>query len=313
MDLLKLDLNLLKVFDALMKERHVSRAAERLCLSQPAMSHALKRLREQLGDEIVLRGKHGMEPTNYAESIIAPVSQILHMVENQLLNPEPFQPEVTTRKFTLGVDTHLVPSIVPPIAMQLHKLAPNACLKVNLLPPGFLLKPSLEGDTELAIGTTFNNPNKLLHQHLFTEKIVGLVRKGHPKYRKRATLKQLAKDYEFVDYAVKGEDTTLMDDLMAEHQLTRSVPIVVSDLQGIFEYILWTDLMFIGGIKQATATVKRLGLELPYGVIALPKEFTQRYHSRVDMYWRPQQDKDPGLAWFRSIVAETGALIETSA
>ena len=80
-DIGKLDLNLLKVLDALLKERSVTRAADRLNLSQPAMSHALARLRDQLGDPLMVRGSHGMDPTPYAESLIEPLSRILNIVE----------------------------------------------------------------------------------------------------------------------------------------------------------------------------------------------------------------------------------------
>jgi DNA-binding transcriptional LysR family regulator len=312
MDIQKLDLNLLKVLDALLKDRSVSRAADRLSLSQPAMSHALNRLREQLNDPLMVRGSHGMDPTPYAESLIEPLSRILNIVERDVLRQEPFDPASTERSFTVGIDTHLANTFIPPLVTSMLKGAPHSTFHSRLLPPDFQHRPYLEGGIDLAIGTASNNPIKLSREYLFRDEICGIVRLGHPKFKKKITLKELANNFEHIGYYIKGETTTIIDDLLADHGLRRHCPVTVSDLQGVNEILLYSDLMLVGAVKQVLATIDRFNIDLPYHIIGLPRVVTERYSSSVDMFWRPQDYDDPAHRWLRERVREIGSTIEST-
>jgi len=310
MDINKLDLNLLKVFDALMKERSVSRAAERLNLSQPALSYALKRLRSQLGDQIVVRGPQGMEPTPFAENLVEPITQILHLVQDQVLREEKFNPKTTSTVFTIGMDTHHIASIAPAITLQIMKEAPNASICIKLLPFDFMHAPQITGDIDVAIGNAGNNPAKLCKEYLFHEKMVGIVRHDHPKYKKKITLEELANNYDHINYDVKGGSVTVFDDFLSKHNLARNCPVSLSDLQGLYEYISSSDLMFIGGIKQIMYTGKRLSFPDPFQFIQVPDSVTEIYSADTEMFWRPQQNDVPAQQWLRSIISEIGNTIE---
>jgi DNA-binding transcriptional LysR family regulator len=312
MDIGKLDLNLLKVLDALLKDRSVSKAADRLNLSQPAMSHALNRLREQLNDPLMVRSSHGMDPTPYAESLIEPLSRILNIIERDVLRQEPFNSEETERSFTIGVDTHLANTLIPPLVLAILKGAPNSSVHSRLLPPDFQHRPYLEGGMDIAIGTASNNPIKLSREYLFRDEICGIVRRGHPKYKKKITLKELANNFEHIGYYIKGETTTIIDDLLADHGLQRHCPVTVSDLQGINEILLYSDLMLVGAVKQVLATIDRFNIELPYHIIKLPRVVTERYSSNVDMFWRSQDYDDPAHQWLREQVRIIGSTIEST-
>ena len=312
MDIGKLDLNLLKVLDALLKDRSVTKAAERLNLSQPAMSHALNRLREQLNDPLMMRSFHGMDPTPYAESLIEPLSKILNMIERDVLRQEPFDPKKTERAFTIGVDTHLANTIIPPLVLSIITDAPNSNIHSRLLPSEFQHRPNLEGGIELAIGTASNNPIKLSREFLFGDEICGIVRIGHPKYKKKINLKELANNFEHIGYYIKGETTTIIDDLLADNGLARHCPVTVSDLQGINEILLHSDLMLVGAVKQVLATIDRFDIELPYHIIKLPGIVTARYSSNVDMFWRSQDHDDPAHHWLRDKVRVIGSTIEST-
>jgi DNA-binding transcriptional LysR family regulator len=312
MDIRNLDLNLLKVLDALLKDRSVSRAAERLNLSQPAMSHALNRLREQLKDPLMVRGSYGMDPTPYAESLIEPLSHILKIVERDVLRQEPFDPEKTERSFTVGIDTHLANTFIPPLVTALLAGAPHSTFHSRLLPSDFQHRPYMEGSIDLAIGTASNNPIRLSREYLFRDEICGIVRLGHPRYKKKITLKELAENFEHIGYYIKGETTTIIDDLLADHGLRRHCPVTLSDLQGVNEILLYSDLMLVGAVKQVLATIDRFNIELPYHIIRLPRIVTERYSSNVDMFWRPQDSEDPAHRWLRERVREIGSTIEST-
>lgn len=312
MDIRKLDLNLLKVLDALLKDRSVSRAADRLNLSQPATSHALKRLREQLNDPLMVRGAHGMEPTPYAEGLIEPLSLILSIVERDVLRQEPFDPAKTERSFTVGIDTHLANTFIPPLVSLILSGAPHSSFHSRLLPSDFQHRPYLEGGIDLAIGSASNNPIKLSRQYLFRDEICGIVRLGHPAYRKEIGLEELANNFEHIGYYIKGETTTIIDDLLADHGLHRHCSVTVSDLQGVNEILLNTDLLLVGAMKQVLATIDRFGIELPYHIIRLPPIVTERYSSNVDMFWRPQDADDPAHSWLREQVRVTGSSIDAT-
>ncbi len=312
MDIGKLDLNLLKVLDALLKDRSVSKAAQRLNLSQPAMSHALNRLREQLNDPLMVRSYHGMDPTPYAESLIEPLSKILSMIERDILRQEPFDPQTTEKAFTIGVDTHLANTFIPPLVLSIIKGAPHSSVHSRLLPAEFQHRPYLEGGIDLAIGTASNNPIKLSREFLFRDEICGIVRSGHPQYKKSVSLKELANNFEHIGYYIKGETTTIIDDLLADHGLQRHCPVTVSDLQGLNEILLYSDLILVGAVKQVLATIDRFGIELPYHIIRLPGIVTERYASNVSMFWRPQDSDDPAHRWLRDHVREIGLTIDST-
>lgn len=312
MSINKLDLNLLKVLDALLKDRSVSRAAERVNLSQPALSHALNRLRDQLNDPLMVRGSHGMEPTPYAESLIEPLSAIINTIERDILRQDPFDPGTTDRAFTVGVDTHLANTIGPPLILSVLEGAPNATFHSRLLPLDFMHRPQLDGGVDLAIGTGSNNPIKLSREFLFRDEIYGIVRAGHPRYKKKVSLKELANNFEHIGYYIKGETTTIIDDLLADNGLARHCPVTVSDLQGVNEILLYSDLMLVGAVKQVLATLDRFDVALPYQLIRLPRVVTERYSSNVDMFWRPQDTDDPAHRWLRERVRAIGATIEST-
>ena len=312
MDIGKLDLNLLKVLDALLKDRSVTKAAERLNLSQPAMSHALNRLREQLNDPLMVRSSHGMDPTPYAESLIGPLSKIINLIERDVLRQEPFDPAKTERAFTIGVDTHLANTLIPPLVLSILKGAPKSNVHSRLLPSEFQHRPYLEGGMDLAIGNASNNPIKLSRKFLFRDEICGIVRIGHPKYKKKISLKELANNFERIGYYIKGETTTIIDDLLADHGLQRHCPVTVSDLQGVNEILLYSNLMLVGAVKQVLATIDRFNIELPYHIIKLPRIVTERYSSNVDMFWRPQDYDEPAHQWLRNKVTAIGSTIEST-
>lgn len=174
-----IDLNLLVVFDAIMRDRSVTRAGQRLNLSQPAMSHALTRLRHMLKDELFVRSPNGMVPTPRAEQLATPIRIALDGLQ-QSLEPVQFEPEKATAAFRIAVDNYAAIVLVAPIAAHVAKIAPGVMLEFR--PSGTLNLPDLldRSELHLAIGPPGVHGERFSVRRLLQDQFVVVHRKGHP-------------------------------------------------------------------------------------------------------------------------------------
>src|SRR4051794_3155385 len=147
-----LDLNLLVVFDAVAQERNATRAAATLNMTQPAVSHALGRLRSALQDDLFVRTPDGMEPTPYAEGLIGPVRSALENLHTALDGAAPFDPSTATRSFRIAMDNRAVVLLAAPLSAMVGAQAPN--VQLDIRPSGTLNAPDLldRGELDLAVG-----------------------------------------------------------------------------------------------------------------------------------------------------------------
>jgi DNA-binding transcriptional LysR family regulator len=174
-----IDLNLLVVFDAIMRDRSVTRAGHRLGLSQPAMSHALTRLRHMLKDELFVRSPTGMMPTPRAEELATPI-RIAPEGLQQSLEPVQFEPSEATRTFHIAVDNYAAIVLVAPIAARVAKIAPGVTL--DFRPSGTLDVLQLLDRSELdsALGRFGAQGERFSLKRLLQDQFVVVHRKGHP-------------------------------------------------------------------------------------------------------------------------------------
>jgi DNA-binding transcriptional LysR family regulator len=174
-----IDLNLLVVFDAILRERSVTRAGHQLGLSQPAMSHALTRLRHMLKDELFVRSPNGMMPTPRAEQLAEPIRLALDGLQ-QSLEPIQFEPPKATRTFHVAVDNYSAIVLVAPIAARIAKIAPGVTL--DFRPSGTLdiLELLDRSELDLAIGPFGAQGERFSRKRLLQDQIVVVFRKGHP-------------------------------------------------------------------------------------------------------------------------------------
>src|SRR5262245_7878072 len=191
-DIRKIDLNLLVAFDALFDERSVSRAAERLALTQPTVSGKLNRLRQLFNDPLFVRTQRGMLPTPRAEILTDPVKALLAEAA-VLVAPSTFDPAVAELTFSITVNDYMQHVLVIPLIEALHQQAPH--IRVAILPrstggPSAML---MRGEADLAITTTEYADPHMLSRLLYRERYVGIVRKGHPLKRQRPSLKEFCR------------------------------------------------------------------------------------------------------------------------
>jgi len=171
-----LDLNLLRVFDILMEVRSVTRAADRLGLTQSAVSHALGRLREQLNDALFVRARGGLRPTQRADEIASAIREGLNLLRVAISEPE-FQPEASSRLFTISASSYFCATLLPLVIRQAREEAPH--IRFNILPIGIDLAAEFEAGTlDLALGLFGSFPTSLQRTSLFTDQLVWIGRAG---------------------------------------------------------------------------------------------------------------------------------------
>lgn len=173
-DLRRIDLNLLVILDALLSEQHVTRAAERLHLSQPAVSHALARLRDLLGDPLLVRAGSTLVPTARALELVAPLAEALAQVQS-LLAPNTFDPATARRTFRVAMSDYGAAIILPGLIRTLRREAPGIDLQISHASREGMLDGVLNGDIDVAAGVFPEMPNELRSSVLFEEHYVCLL------------------------------------------------------------------------------------------------------------------------------------------
>ncbi|WP_374574127.1 LysR family transcriptional regulator [Phenylobacterium sp.] len=173
-----LDLNLLRVFDALMVEGAATRAGERLGLTQSAVSHALGRLRRSLNDELFTRGPSGLRPTQRALEISGTVREAMKLLEGAIAGPR-FDPARSDRRFEVVASTYLCAVLTPALAPMVMAEAPNVRLRMRA--PGGLPAEALDrGAVDMVIGSFEHVPSRFRYEPLFEETAVWAIRADHP-------------------------------------------------------------------------------------------------------------------------------------
>jgi len=174
------DLNLLRVLDALLRERNVSRAAERLSLSQPAVSNALGRLRELLDDPLLVRVGRAMQPTPRALALEAPIRHALQQIEHSLIAGEAFDPARSQQRFRIAVTDYVELVCMPALMRRLAERAPGIRLAIQHLTPSLPTEALDNGEVDLVLGRFLDVPSRFHVRHWASETLQVAVRRGHP-------------------------------------------------------------------------------------------------------------------------------------
>lgn len=296
MNLRMIDLNLLVAFDALMAERHVTRAALRCGLSQPAMSSTLRRLRTLFGDELLVRSTAGMEPTPRARNLAGPVRQVLQEITRIMEVGRSFEPLLSHHSFNLRMgDLHDV-LILPHIARRLEREAPHIELRVAHMPPEQTLAALEAGDLDLGISTDLDYPKTIRSVPLYRDRIVCVFRRGHPTARLPMTLDNFLA-LRHVKIAQSPTDTRFVDDAITRLGRTRNVVLNVQHWLGAPEIVRNTDLISVMWERMASRLSRDDDLvlgELPFGL----RPFAFR------LYWHRRHDGDPAHQWMRQLATD---------
>lgn len=293
MQLRAFDLNLLLVFDAVMRERSVTRAGEAVGLSQPAMSHALNRLRWMTKDQLFVRTPEGMAPTPRAEQLADPVSRALVDLQ-RALDPEIFIPETADRRFVLAVNNYAAMVLAGPLFAECRAMAPG--VRLSLRPRGTLDIPGMldRGELDLAIVGQPATVSRLSSRVLIEDDYVAIVRHGHPTTQRPLTAEGFA-DLPHLVITSSGDDLGFVDRALAARGLTRRVAAEAPYLSA-GAILTQSDMVTVMGRQVATEfrrahAVALMPLPIPFPALC------------CFLVWHSRFDDHPAHRWLRDVVA----------
>lgn len=301
MNMRDIDLNLLLVFEAIYSTGSISRAAERLDLSQPAASNALSRLRQQLGDRLFLRSGNGVVPTARAEEIIGPVRNALDSIRSSLGPADAFDPDTTERHFKLIIADPLERIVIAGIANGLKN---DSKLSFELLPPQNVQIEDalLNFSIDLAAFLLPARHGELISQPLCPVDMVMVARKGHPRIKGKMTLEVL-KSERFVGLSLAPGKLKNSEKLTVWQRLGRHPSVQVHKASSIAQIAAKTDMIGLVSSIYADEFAETYGLQ----VFETPMPMSnQQFH----MIWHKRFDDDPAHRWLRRQV--TDALVAKS-
>ncbi len=301
MSLRHFDLNLLLVFEALVTEAHVTRAAEKVFLSQSATSHALNRLRQQLNDPILVRCGNGLQPTPRAMAMLPDVRDILKRLDNTLTPPQVFDPLISERVFSIAVTDYFEAVVLPDMMPVLQKQAPGVIFDLEMIGPRASLDRLESGDVDLVIGldNSIRVPSHLMHQPWLTEQLVCLVGTHTSHCPSRLNLTEYLALPHVVLVDQTDTSTDVIDRWLAEQQLQRT------RIARMINYLAAARLV---ANRQAVMTLPRRMAELfsqwlPVNVVAGPEGLPDWHMTLVQ---HPLHAQDTGIQWLIEQVVTAG-------
>jgi DNA-binding transcriptional LysR family regulator len=313
-----LDLNLLRVFEALMDERSATRAGTRLGLTQSAISHALNRLRHVLKDELFVRGPDGMQPTERAAEIAPRLRQGLFQLQLALA-PSEFVPEITDRRFTLTCTEYAGAVLLPDLIARLRAAAPHASL--NVLPSNLGVAETLRsGRADLALGSFRRAPEWCASEPLLRETRVWVLSADHPAAGEELSLERLAALPHLVISAT-GEDERAIDGYVVEHGLERLVTRSDAGLlagaltaRGLRRNVAVTTPHFLAALAAvsqsdiAALLPRRLATAFmgPYRLALFEPPYSSPPFEIMSLWHREHGDQ-PAILWLRGLLREVAA------
>ncbi len=298
MNIASLNLNLLVVLDALLIERHVSRAARRLGLSQPAVSNALAQLRTLLGDPLLVRGKTGMIATPRALGLQGPVHAGLMNLEMALGAPA-FDPSRADQTFVITATDFVEFALLPKLLARINREAPGVRLRIAAW-PRHRVPPTLEtGEADLMIGFYADVPPGHRQQLLFPDRFVCIVRKGHPKVGKRLTLATYCA-LPHILVTSEANEPGAVDEALAKIGRQRTVALRTSHFLMVPAIVAATD--FVAAISHRVAA--RFAGPLDLRIFPPPLQVPR---GTVGQVWHERTDASPGHRWLRGVIAEVAA------
>ncbi|MCW5770086.1 MAG: LysR family transcriptional regulator [Rhodospirillaceae bacterium] len=295
-DISRLDLNLLRVFEAVSHEKSVSRAANRLGLSQPAVSSAITRLRRSLGDPLFVRTSHGMQPTQLGERLLGPVETALELIRSALVQPNAaFDPARSDRSFTLLLTDMGERIYLGTMMRTLMRVAPGIKLQVRRLSYGRVADALETGIADLAVGYLSHLIGGLVYQRLYISELACLVRRGHPQIGSRLSRAQYLSSLHVVE-ASRSPADGFVTKILASVGVTRQFALSVPHFLAMPAIAAQTDLI-------ATLPRRLVPLVADRGklrVFPLPIDVPR---PDVGMCWSPQRQDDIAHRWLRETFA----------
>jgi DNA-binding transcriptional LysR family regulator len=311
MSFLTLDLNLLRVFDAVMTEQNLTRAASRLAMTQPAVSNAVKRLRDALSDELLIRTAHGVKPTARAESLWPAVRRALADLE-EAVAPRTFELTKANATFRMAMADATAGLLLPPLVRLIEKDAPGIDIRMVPLTTREPRPMLLRGDIDLAIGffpgvaaqLQGSTETPIRHERLYAGHYVAVMRRDHPLADKELTLDSYCEaDHLLVSFS--GRARGLVDDALVSMNRERRILLTVNQFFTAGKVVTASDLLMV----------------IPYHLIEATGMSEQLVHKQlpfklpevhIDMLWHERDARSPGHRWLRAQLFDSVAFAKAA-
>ena len=292
--MIKYDLNTLKAFDAIYKERNVTRAAERINISQPAMSAILTRLRDLLNDPLFIRDKFGVTPTDKAMTIHPEIERALDILDSVVQGEQRFTPLTEKRTFTIAANEYFQIVILPPLLRHLREYAPNIRIDCSTFTQDLEDTGMVTGGTDLAFGRISDPADSLIVQQTMTESLACLACASHSTIKQRLSIQQLEKCSHIVVQPYGKLKTGVFQPLSTQ-KIERNIACTVTHFHLVNDVLIDSDYIAIlpkqlCDIFSQRKNIKQLSLPVDLG------EFP--FH----LAWHRRYQKDPAHQWLRQYI-----------
>ncbi len=293
---MRYDLNLLPIFVALIEERSVTRAAERLGMTQPALSNALSRLRTTFKDPLFIRERYGIQPTSAAVELAPVIAEALARLDDAVLGQQEFNPATAERLLAVAPNGYVELVLVPAVVARLRVVAPGITLRLIPYNNDLAETGVVSGATALVLGRVIDPADSLVVQHLFDEGFACVVRAGHPEINSNINRDQFER-LRHVNVVPPGRMRAGLFQALAQQQLKRDVAISVTNFFAVAEMVAVTDYCAtLPGL-----VCRRLAHDQRLKVLPPPADLGT---FPVEMAWHVRYRHDPAHRWLRSLIGE---------
>lgn len=296
-DLRNFDLNLLVAFEVLMREMNVSRAAEKMFVTQSTMSHVLQRLRQQLDDPVLVRTNTGMKPTERALALVEPVRAVLREVERLIHPPGRFDPGSSQRRFVIAATDYMEFLLLPPLIERIGLLAPSVDIHIKRTEDAFPAESLENGELDVVLGfaTILKPPAQFHIEKLFEDRMACVVRADHPVVKEPLGLEEyLALPHMLISRT--GTKLGLIDEWLAERGLERRLALIVPHFLSAPLIVARTDMVLSLPLRIAERVAELVPLKILPAPIELPAY-------DLAMIYHPLREREPAHLWLREQIA----------
>jgi DNA-binding transcriptional LysR family regulator len=301
MDTKKMDLNLLVAFEALVTERNVTKAANRLNLSQPAMSSQLNRLRDLLGDQLFLPAQRGVIPTQRALELQEPVHEALERIRALVLVSKSFEPEKADNVFSIAASDYVQYVLLMPLALKLRSIAPKLQVSWRAMDGRVITDQMEKGEADVGMITPETAPDNLRSRTLFSESYVCVTRRNHPFVHQQLDLETFAK-LEHVIVSPRGGGFAGPTDVALEALgYSRRVGLSIANFLMVPEVVARTDYIALVPKRLVIDRTDRLQLHEPPIKVA---------GFSISMIWHDRSTSHPAQRWLRETIVNASQEIK---
>ena len=299
MNLSDKDLNLFVVFDVIYTERNLTKSGEVLGITQPAVSNALSRLRENFNDELFVRTSKGMVPTPVAENMVNDIRQALDLIRNSISESESFNPKTANATFRISIGDTSEYRLLPQLIKNISNLAPGVDVESYLTPRTETPKELAAGNIDFAIDPPIHSDPNLRNKKIYQDDYVLVVNKKHPIAKKKKISLEDYLNLSHIHISKRASGLGHVDTTLNRLGLTRRIALRAQHFL-VAPYIIDQSNLVMTTIKSFSRGRELKVFQLPFKINPLV----------LHLYWHVNKDMDPANKWMRELILNTYGKIQ---